>query len=430
MTRPALIPIATSLVIAVFSLSLAANSEFDEQYELDVQTYGVYQEFGSPLYALKLETQNEYNNASELLAADETKALSMRVLSNSIGTRQWCRFWTQNIAINSDSDTLERLTDPLLQMCDSIEGALVNGDQIDFLRESPTNTKLRINNNEIAELEGEGLFETFLSPFLGFSPVSGELKDNLLQISSADTDLYDAYATTITPPERIEITNSWANIVPAPAPVLAPATVPEPEPIASPIEPPIEQTEIAIATTASEPPNEADRSEETAIAQTPQLSTPEDISLPNPAASEEQPSEPLNTDITASTEASITTELLANLNALEQVIEPVEEPEPIVRISPLEIQQYQSESLRQVYANVTYPRNAVRRNQEGRIRFNVRINPLGEITQIQALELTEHNLLNEAAEEAIIDSSPFAPPPLEADEEFFDLILPIVFQLQ
>ena len=47
MTRPALIPIATSLVIAVFSLSLAANSEFDEQYELDVQTYGVYQEFGS-----------------------------------------------------------------------------------------------------------------------------------------------------------------------------------------------------------------------------------------------------------------------------------------------------------------------------------------------------------------------------------------------
>lgn len=435
------IPIIIGLTAAIFSLKLAADSEFSAEYELDTESYGVYEEFGSSLYAVKLETQNAYGDASNLFEADEHKALSMRVLADNIGTRQWCRFWTQNIAINTNAATLEQLTDPLLAMCDSVQSALMKGDQIDFLRETATTTQFRINGGEVAYLEGDGLFEAFLYPFLGRSPINERLKNDLLSNNTSGSSIYLAAVVSpdraqpaneqnvqiLTPPVSPSLSNA-AVATPDPEPVAV--VEPEPEPVAAAGPEPDPVVEAEVEPVIDEPVDNSVQLAEAAtvfeadaIAETNQQEVVESTSVADavlPDVTEEPAIEEINETITEDFLVSATPPSIPS---------PVEVA-PVTRISPLEIQEYQSNALRHVYGSIEYPQRAVRGNMEGRLRFNVRIGRNGSLLGVQALELSEHDLLNEAAEEAIVDSEPFFAPPLEAGEEYFDLILPIVFMLQ
>lgn len=201
------IPLLTAALTAAI-ISPEANSELAG--ELRANGYGIYEEFGAALYALKLDTESPINTATDLLTNNQSKTLSLKVIANSVGQRQWCRFWTQNIAINISTSELELLADSLLSMCDQTATDLAHGDHIEFRRLTSNTTEFRVNGVAVSRLEGEGIFEAFLSPFVGRSPVSSNLKLGLLSNSDEYSLAASIYADTLVSDHRANLAQSWA----------------------------------------------------------------------------------------------------------------------------------------------------------------------------------------------------------------------------
>jgi|GEM_PF-2003656 TonB family protein len=385
--------------------------------QLDTNGYGIYEEFGAPLYAVKLETERQFKDATDLLTDQTSKRLSLRVLANSVGQRQWCRFWTQNIAINISSTDLERLAENLLRACDQVAGDLVLGDEIVFHRESERITQLRINSVPFAYLEGEGIYEAFLSPFLGNSPVSNDLKSDLLSEISENSEAAISFRQSGFAVNRVSLVESW----------IAPPE-PEPEPLLQP------ETEIADLKTRK--PNSALPSGDTEFA----AIQPFDIGKSqasmtwSPVWQEESSvvyeSSELNGEPVLASVAYLPNSY-SMLDLAPSGDPPVNRPkENLTRVPLLDIQEYQARSLLRVYANIEYPSIAVRRGREGSIRLMAKIDRAGNVQQIDALETTRFDELNEAAQTAVANSAPFDAPPLASNEDFFELLLPIRFEIE
>lgn len=64
-----------------------------------------------------------------------------------------------------------------------------------------------------------------------------------------------------------------------------------------------------------------------------------------------------------------------------------------------------------IKVNQKYPKMARRLGQEGEVKVGFNVNPDGRLTDIQVLEKSQYEALNEAAAELIAASSPFKPFP-------------------
>ncbi len=399
---PLSIPIITAaLLVAV--ISPHAHSELNG--ELEVNGYGIYEEFGAALYALKLNTLSQSDTAAELLENNQVKILSLKVIANSLGQRQWCRFWTQNIAINISSADLERLADSLLDMCDQTATDLAHGDHIEFRRLTYRTTEFRVNGAEVSLLEGEGIFEAFLSPFVDRSPVSSELKLGLLSNSSEESIAASVYSTTLISDSRLNLAQIWA---------------PEPE-----LEPVIQPAEVLLDSGQIFSDVALPRSLEHPLAKISQSSNAPPTQAWSPNLDNNQP-------MRYETASLVRPEFLASYAFMPSSVSEAHRSKDggsrifkTPRVSLVEIQEYQNISLQKVYENIIYPSMSLRRNHQGSLRLMVQIDKEGGIQKIDSLEFTDYDRLNEAAEEAVAMAAPFAPPPLEFGEEFFDLLLPI-----
>ena len=410
---------------AILSQPIRANTDSSDRQNLPHQRYGNYSEFGDPLYGLKLETLNNHSSSSELLDSNEDKILSMRILAETLGPRRWCRFWTQNIAINISSEALEAITDPILDMCDAIKANLVKGDHIQFLRQDSQTTQLRLNGTELLEMKGEGIFESILSPFLGRSPVSGELKANLLTNRSANSVSATIYRATEVSLERRQETANWVAAV---NPAIT-TSAPSGSYLANNSNQASEfagQPALDFLTLSKSNSLEISISTERLISaldtnllsngleETKDWST-EFYKTPGSRDTNGLSMVAFNRSGTASAEGESSIRLL----------KPV-----LTAISPAEIQEYQRQSLAKVYDGLSYPGLAQRRGLEGSIRLSVSIDREGQIADVKPLELSPFDSLNEAAQTAVLAAGPFAAPPLQPDESHFDLILPIRFVLE
>ncbi len=371
--------------------------------ELFTDGYGVYEEFGAPLYAVKLESKQRLKNATELLTENQEKQLTLRVLAQNVDRRQWCRFWTHNIAINMDSQHLEMLADSLLMVCDHVAGNLQRGDEIVFFRHSSSVTEFQVNQIVFGLLEGEGIFEAFLSPFLGPSPVSNDLKYSLLhQVDTNSTEAL-AYRQSILLSERIADVRNW--VTKTESPVL---DVPEK----------IHAQSSSVLHIIEEFDNAEEDTGDSSV------SAEEISSAPSPYEYSNGNKQQLMMASVAFTESD--TEL-AKVQPGELLPHPREN---LPRISLMDIQEYQRQSLRQVYEHLEYPLIAQRRGREGMLRVTVDIDQKGEIQGIHFLERAKYDEFNAAAQVAVEQSAPFPTPPLDENEEFFSLLLPIRFTLE
>lgn len=392
--------------------------------ELGVSSYAIYEEFGAPHYAIKLESEQPLGDSRELFADDSPKSLSLKVLADRVVQRQWCRFWTQNIAINVSSDELENLADTILRVCDQLEGDLLLGDQIDFFRLSSAHIEFSLNGIELGILQGEGVFEAFLAPFFGDSPVNTEVKANLLSQSGDSTEAATTYGETTYSEARVARVESW----------LAP---PEPEPEPE-IEIALEEEQSRIAGANGKRPKSDERILELGLHPLESLelnSKRQDIQLSwSPVWDEDQFTvyetagllqEPVLASAAYRPNAEMMFASTSDFDAIQ--LTPKDEPS---RVSLLDIRDYQQESLQQVYGFIEYPSTAQRRGREGSLRLQVDIDALGNIREIQTLESSRYDELNSAAITAVEKAAPFDIPPLERDEETFELLLPIRFTLE
>lgn len=167
-----------------------------------------YTEFNEPVYAVKLELTRVRDNSQQIYNHQATKKLSFRLLAER-SPRLWSRMFIQNLSMNNDVDMITTQSEDLIKMAQAIKGNLVPGDLIEIERLDDNLTVMAINRVDVATFETEGYFEFVLSGFIGETPPTIEMKDELLANGEYDPNilsLFDSISYSLT---RISDINDW-----------------------------------------------------------------------------------------------------------------------------------------------------------------------------------------------------------------------------
>ena len=410
----------TALLFA--SLTLAGTLANAQNFIIN--GLGEYREFNKPTLMIKLDLAVPTEDALEAVSMDVPKQLSFRMLEDR-SARRWSQIWIQNLSINSPPAVLTKQTDDLIRMTQAIPSTLLQGDLVEFERVANDLTLMIVDGVEVAEFQTPDFFEFLLSAFIGPVPPSSELKSSLLQAGDVNSEANTLFTSLGYSNERSNTVASWLKPI---------APEPEPEPIEI-----VEETESSeeVADLAEglqkQLLDEQEEAEEQANSS--EISA---IEVTEAELASEQVEGTVDTIEEDATDPIPESEVLAEpleVAAMEvesevEVAEEEDAPLLITADSLLAVQNYQREILLKIYENMEYPRSAQRRNQEGTLRVSIAVNKDGSLENIELLQQTEHESLNEAALAAVDDASPFNGLPESILDLPMTVEIPIQFRLQ
>lgn len=202
--------IATSLrrSIHLFLAFCAVGS-----FQVSAQSYQIngvseYTEFNTSVFAVKLELTKVRDNAQQIYNHSTTKKLSFRLLAER-SPRLWSRMFIQNLSMNNNSDAIAAQTDDLITMAQAIKGNLLPGDLIEIERLGDNLTVMSINRVDLAVFETEGYFDFLLSGFVGDTPPTIEMKEELLANGEYSADMLALFDSRSYSQTRVSDINSW-----------------------------------------------------------------------------------------------------------------------------------------------------------------------------------------------------------------------------
>lgn len=358
---------------------------------MQINGVGEYLEFGETALLLRLELAGAtIANPAELLEADIGKRLSLRLVATR-SPRTWSQLWIQNLSINNTPQTITRQTDDLIALSQALKGSLQRGDLVVFERVAADLTVLYINSQELAAFNTPGFFEFLLSAFVGAIPPSSELKAALLAAGDYSAELNARFESLGYSAARAEQIAAWI--------------APEPEPEPEPPPPPRRAQRPAAAAVPAEPVAPAPEPEPEPTPAEPPTPVAEAAAQPQPA----EPESPAPATPPAAAEA--------------------EEAAPVITAeSLLAAQNYQSSVLKAVYAKLSYPSSALRRNRSGSLRIELTIAADGSLLRTAIVQNAPFKIFDRAAERAVQQAAPFAPIPALLDSPM-TLQIPVAFRL-
>ena len=321
------------------------------------------------------------------------------VTPDGVTTRRFRRMWIEGMAINNPSQQLTAQADNMVKFDGMFKGRLEMNDHVVFSQAPGEGVNISVNKVLLGNIPDDQFFPMLLRTWIGRVPLSSTYRENLLQIGKVDTELQNRYNAINPSASRVTAIQSWLQPAqPEPEPVLV--ATPEPKPVtpapkvaAAVVAAKIELPALRQASSASSAPTT-----ETAISESPTVA----------AASKQEPAKPVPVPRA----------------------EPEEEPEPVLTAQSLLARQfYVSDLLKQIRANVTYPRRALARGHEGGIRIAVAIDKKGEILTMSWLEKSKHDSLNKEAWESIQRAAPFPLMPGAISDSSFEFSAPITFAL-
>lgn len=336
-------------------------------------------------------------DARALLLADENKAMELRILTENLFARRFQRMWIEGIAINAGTAEMEKNAQNLANFSNALKLKMTKGDILRIERLPAENsTKVYLNQQLIETLPSASFFDLLLRTWLGPVPLSSQFKDALLAAGKIDPELAARFNSTAPSAARIaEVSAASQKRVAEP--------VAKPTPPAPPVTPPIPDTEPA--------PTLAD----TATTETAAQPDEPTADLPAPPKEEPKP-EQLVTEAT----------LFSN-----EVIPDDEDNEAysFTAENVLSEQIYIAKLTKWTSNFVTYPRGALRNQQQGTVRLTVTLARDGRVRDVQILEKSEHDALNKAATRAVKSASPYPAVPDAIAGEQFLFTVPVVFRL-
>lgn len=394
------------LRVICFLIPLALLFSFRAQ-ALELNGVAPFTELGNEIYLAGLFVDSRTSDSGELFSDARERKMEIRFSSN-MSRRRWTTNWMQSIAINANRDTLVAAADELSEVLNAFADNLSPGDQVEIHFIPGRGTDIRINGTTLASNLAPGIFNLFLSSWIGAVPPSSNFRNALLGVDASSTEQDRFYFIEPTA-ERIAAVRGWATGE--------------------------EEAEAEAA---------AEVEEETVAEVTP----PVEPEVETPAAAEETPVEDTTSgdqQLAAETTAESTVEPEQEPAAPEPepAPEPVAEPEPAIAAfednddSELDLsvdailaqQEYATGLIRKIYGKVEYPAPAVRRNQEGSVRMRLTLNPNGSIASVAMVEEAPYESLNKEAERAIKSAAPFDPLPGSLQNSTFEIEVPIAFRL-
>ncbi len=317
----------------------------------------------------------------------------------------------------------DAVIDGLEQLKKRMKGALRNGDQFEVALTGDNKTQFNLNGVELLSLDSPEVFYFLLQGWVGDS-ASALMRDSLLS-GSLDPSVRTRYESLIPLQDRVDAIAQWNSAPPVeepakPEPKVAAAPKPEPKPEPAAAAKP--EAEVASAPAAeSEPAAAAEAAGTAALASTTAPETaPAPIATPEP--------EPVVSEA-AETVAMVT--------------QPAAE-DPDAWVDDLDDREYQrllndyiASVMVKVFKSVKYPKRAVKKNLEGQVEMLARVDSSGKLLSVDLEQSSGHNILDEAALEAIDRAAPFPALTPVAKAEFladdggdsYYMLIPVKFKL-
>lgn len=370
------------------------------------------EQFIAALYANTLSSE-----ARELMLKNEDKAMELRILADNLFARRFQRMWIEGIAINAGTPEMQKNAEHLATFSNSLKTRMIRGDILRIERLTTSNTtEVALNNQTIATIPDAQFFDLLLRTWLGPVPLSSNFKDALLAAGSVDAELSGRFNQL--GPSQARIAEISAALRPKPATTEAPTTRPGTATSGSGTTPGPGTTQPPAVATTPTPPTPGPGSASTT---SPSAEPPEQELADNtpPTTEPEEPAEP---------EELVTA---ANLFDDEAIFEEDEDSEAysFTAENLLSEQMYIAKLTKWTSNFVTYPRGALRNQQQGTVRLTVTLARDGRVKDVQILEKSEHETLNKAATRAVKSASPYPAVPDAISGGQFLFTVPVVFRL-
>lgn len=369
------------------------------QAQLLLNGLAVHQELGNEQFIGAFYSERLTDGTSST-PIDINNAMRMELkVTNPAGltSRRFSRLWIEGMAINNPNSLLTAQADNMVKFDGMFQGRLTTNDHIVFDQRPNQGVKISINDVVLGTIADDQFFPMLLRTWIGRVPLSSTFRDNLLKGGNVNSDLLTRYNSIQPSADRTADIESWAD--PSEAQQVAAVTDTKPtapKPGITPVPAPV------IAAPKVELPDLASKSE-------PVEAKPEPKPTPT-AKPEPKPVRP------------------AARTPVDDEDEDERKP-ALTAQSLLARQFYVSDLLKKIRTNVTYPRRALDKNQEGSVRISIIIDREGNIKNMTWLEESEHSTLNKEAWRAISRSAPFPAMPAAIPGSGFEFSAPITFAL-
>lgn len=389
--------------------------------ELLLNGVATHTRFGQEQFLAAVYAETLTSDESALMQSTDAKALEVRIIDQQIFPRRFQRMWIEGVAINANDQELEQYAQTMADFSNMLTIQLRPGDIFRMENGPSTGMAVSLNDVPLGQIDDPGFINLLLRSWIGSVPLSSDFKAFLLAAGAVDSDQRRRFTNLVPSEERrsaiADIQNGTAAQPQSQQPATAAAPSPSPMPTAPAAETPVAVNQVDLANAAAAVPDDA------RAPAAPVQNDSDDISVV--AASDNQ----ARTTGNSSQPQTMTTAALMRQNdRADQSRQP--EPPATSAESILSEQRYLTQLITWTQSYAKYPRTALRRGREGTVRLTVTINRFGEVKRIDYEEKSRHDQLNEAAEQAIKDASPYPSLPAGLEDREFQFTVPITFHLQ
>lgn len=339
----------------------------------------VHSELGKEQFIGALYSSPLSDNPDTLISSAQSMRMELKIVApEGLTTRRFSRMWIEGMAINNPSALLTEQADNMVKFDGLFKGRLAQNDNIVFSFEPGKGVNVVVNDVTLGNIPSDKFIGMLLRTWVGKVPLSSDYKVGILKVGKVSPELKARF-------EKIKPTGARA-------------------------------TEIATwSKTKSALELAAEKEKEAAKSSSAQSSSVADTSKQLAA----QKAEAAKQEAARAEAARI-----AALKADD------EDEKPALTAQTLLARQfYVSDLLKKIRTNTRYPKRSLERNQAGSVRMAVVINRQGAVTSTSLLEASQHDLLNDAAADAIKQSAPFPPIPDAIAGSSFEFTVPTTFTL-
>ena len=363
-----------------------------------------YSDLGTEVFIASLHLTTPSRDTQEILGQSDASTMEVGMV-NRMSKRRWVNMWMQSIAINNPRDKFESQADKLVELFDKFNGSMQPGDVFKVAYAPGKGTHFTLNSVNLLTVSSKAPFDLFLRSWLGAVPPSTEFRESVL--GKSDYSALVARIDAIKPSAgRIASVKDW---------LITEEEKQERERLA---QEKLENERLEKEKLAAMEQQKLDAEEAAKLAE----EKAKAAELAQKAA--EQEIQPL---------AAVVVDTDSDVSEAPEVIEEAfEEEEEEVTLSVESIlaqQEYTTYVIRSIYKRITYPKSALRRQQEGTTRVSVTVDRNGEVIDKAVAEESGVAALDKEALKAIEKAGPFDAFPDVITDAAQEFIIPISFRL-
>jgi len=374
--------------------------------DLELIGLAMHRETGRDIYLGAMRAERPLASPADIVTTAGAREMEFRIVARRTSIRSILGGILLQAEVANDVPPPPDIVDFANGIMSAVQGSLYTSDSFGVRDNGQGQTIATANGQELTRTSADGVFNYFLSGWVGERGASTAFRNSLLAMDIA-VGLRADYGAYTPSAERIAAVRAWAGKAAEPE---QPAVVASTEPAADPApEPALPAPQQQNTTTAQTQPVVAEISPSPAPAAnvTPHSPSPMPAAAVSAVAGTGTGTGAIQEELVATTPAIATANIKPEMRddkrpaeALASEREP-EHPDNIQGLSVIEYSQrlaaFNSMVFRMVNTRIRYPRAAIRRDIQGQLELDITLDSQGELLEVAVARSSGHSMLDKAA---------------------------------